>query len=193
LAEIGRIATETSEMFVRENFAQLSFSEEELTQKGTGLLATMFPPAWRLPGALPEHVVGSRAGCLADTMRSCPLILIVSYDTRTRAPASEGDMLGLISLGCVMQNMWLTAESAGIGVQIMSVFSNAEVECGLRPLLGIPAHMKTAFALRLGYPADTPGRYLRVRRTISRFTHRNTFEADGRYSATAWEPSPAGG
>lgn len=30
-------------MFVRENLAQLSFSEEELTQKGTGLLATMFP------------------------------------------------------------------------------------------------------------------------------------------------------
>lgn len=87
-------------------------------------------------------------------------------------------MLGLISLGCVMQNMWLTAESAGIGVQIMSVFSNAEVECALRALLGIPAHMKTAFAFRLGYPADTPGRCLRVRRDIDRFTHRNTFEAD---------------
>jgi nitroreductase len=178
LAEIGRIATETSEMFVRENFAQLSFSEEELTQKGTGLLATMFPPAWRTPGVPPEHVVGSRPGCLADTMRSCPMILIATYDTRTRAPASEGDVLGLISLGCVMQNMWLTAESAGIGMQIMSVFSNAEVESTLRPLLGIPAHMKTAFACRLGYPADTPGRYLQVRRDVSRFTHHNCFDAD---------------
>jgi len=69
-----------------------------------------------------------------------------------------------------MQNMGLTAESAGIGVQIMSVLSNAEVECALRPLVGIPAHVKTAFASRLGYPADTPGRYLRVRRDISRFT-----------------------
>ena len=30
---------------------------------------------------------------------------------RKRAPASEGDALGIMSLGCVMQNMWLMAES----------------------------------------------------------------------------------
>ena len=72
-----------------------SFSEEELTQKGTGLLATMFSPTWWILSVPPEHVVGSRAGCLADTMRSCPMILIVTYDTRTPAPASEGDVLGL--------------------------------------------------------------------------------------------------
>jgi hypothetical protein len=31
------------------------------------------------------------------------------YDNRKRAPASEGDALGLISLGCVLENMRLTA------------------------------------------------------------------------------------
>jgi len=31
-------------------------------------------------------------------MRSCPVALIVVYDTRTRAPASEGDVLGYPSV-----------------------------------------------------------------------------------------------
>ena len=175
LAEIGRVRAGTSAEFVRENYAQLSFSEEELVLKGTGLLATMFPPSWRVPGAGQEAARDPEHDFLDSTMRSCPMVLIVIYDTRKRAPASEGDQLGLISLGCVMQNMWLTAESLGLGLQIMSVFSSAGVEDELRRLLSIPSHMRIAFACRLGYPAVAAGRYLRVRRDVSRFTHRNSF------------------
>jgi hypothetical protein len=49
LAEIGLVQSGVSEEFVRENYSQLSFSEEELIQKGTGVLATMFPPSWQKP------------------------------------------------------------------------------------------------------------------------------------------------
>jgi nitroreductase len=115
-------------------------------------------------------------------MRSCRVVLIIVYDRRKRARASEGDVLGLISLGFVMQNMWLTAESLGIGLQVMSVSSGEQVERRLRRILSIPDHMKIAFACRLGYAAEPPGRYLRVRRDVSRFTHRNSspVENDGR-------------
>jgi nitroreductase len=41
LAAIGRVPGGTSDDFIRENAAQLSFSEEELSRKGTGLIATM--------------------------------------------------------------------------------------------------------------------------------------------------------
>jgi len=175
LAEIGHVRGETTKNFVRENYAQLSFSEEELTRKGTGLIATMFPPSWRVPDAEPEPATDLEHGFLDATMRACPMILIVVYDTRKRAPASEGDVLGIVSLGCVMQNIWLTAESRGIGLQIMSVFSSERVEDELRTILSIPAYMNIAFACRLGYPAQPPGRYLRVRRDVDRFTHRDRF------------------
>lgn len=47
-----------------------------------------------------------------------PVLLVVVYVPGKRAPASEGDFLGIISLGCAMENMWLTAESLGIGLHI---------------------------------------------------------------------------
>ncbi len=177
LAAIGRVHGGTSEDFIRENFAQLSFSEEELIRKGTGLMATMFPPAWRAPAGGSGDATDVEHGFLDATMRSCPVVMIVVYDRRRRAPASEGDFLGIMSLGCVMQNMWLTAEALGIGMQIMSVFSARHVEEELRGILSIPEAMNIAFACRLGYPAAQPGRYLRVRREVPRFTHRNTFVA----------------
>jgi nitroreductase len=177
LAAIGRVRGGTSDEFIRENYAQLSFSEEELIRKGTGLLATMFPLSWRTPGGEPEQATDVEHGFLDATMRSCPVVLIVVYDTRKRAPASAGDVLGIMSLGCVMQNMWLTAEELGIGMQIMSVFSAPHVEGELRTILSIPGHLDIAFAARLGYPSVMPGPYLRVRREVDRFTHRNRFAA----------------
>ena len=179
LAAISCVQAPISTEFVRENYAQLSFSEEELIRKGTGVLASMFPPSWRVPEAEPEHDGEFEHAFLDSTMRSCPLVMIVVYDTRKRAPASAGDVLGLISLGCVMQNMWLMAEALGIGLQIISVFSGEPVENELRRILSIPDHMRIAFACRLGYPAQPPGRYLRVRREVPRFTHRNSFATTG--------------
>jgi len=179
LAAISCVQAPISTEFVRENYAQLSFSEEELIRKGTGMLASMFPPSWRVPDAEPEHDAEFDHAFLDSTMRSCPVVLIVVCDTRRRAPASAGDVLGLISMGCVMQNMWLMAEALGIGLQIMSVFSGEPVENELRRILSIPDHMRIAFACRLGYPAQPPGRYVRVRREVPRFTHRNSFATTG--------------
>ena len=175
LAAIGRVRSGISAEFIRENYAQLSFSEDELQAKGTGLLASMFPPSWLNPHAEPEEAADLEHGFLDNTMRSCPVVLIVVYDTCRRAPASEGDFLGIMSLGCVLQNIWLTAEELGLALQVMSVFSAGHVQDQLRGILSIPDHLKIAFACRIGYPAVTPGRYLRVRREIRQFTHRNVY------------------
>jgi nitroreductase len=173
LAAISRLRAGASRDFVKENYAQLSFSEEELMRKGTGLLATMFPPSWRTPDAEPD--AAAEQATLDATMRSCPLVLIVLYDPLRRAPASEGDFLGIMSLGCVMQNMWLMAQALGIGMQIMSVFGGVAVENELRSRLSIPSHLRIAFACRLGYRAGEARPHLRVRRPIGRFVHRNSY------------------
>jgi nitroreductase len=179
LDRIGNIESKVSEMFLRENYQQLSFSEEELRQKKVGLLATSFPASWRTPGELENVARESVPPVLHHTMQGAPVVLVVLHDSRRRAPASEGDVLGQLSLGCVMENMWLMAQSLGVGFQIMTVFSGLGVKSQVKDLLGVPERMKISFAVRLGYPASPPSGMLRVRRDVDDLTHHNRFGRKG--------------
>jgi nitroreductase len=179
LEKIGKIKSRVSEAFIRENYQQLSFSEEELLQKKVGILGNNFPPDWRDPTKLDKAIRESAPSPLNQRIGGSPLLLIVIHDSRTRAPASEGDLLGLISLGCVMENMWLMAQSLGISVHILSVFSGDAVEKEVKRILSVPEYMKIAFALRLGYPVSKLAKNLRVRRDIETLTHHNGFGNKG--------------
>jgi len=179
LEKIGNIKSRVSEAFIRENYQQLSFSEEELLQKKVGILGTNFPPDWRDPAKLDKAVRECSPSPLNQRIGGSPVLLIVIYDSRKRAPASEGDVLGFISLGCVMQNMWLMAQSLGISVHILSVFSGETVEKEVKRILKVPEYMKIAFAIRLGYPVSKQARHLRVRRDIEMFTHHNGYGKKG--------------
>ena len=174
LDSVANIRAATSEVFIRENYEQLSFSEEELRRKKVGLIATMFPPSWRTPGVEPRLDEAHVHSILGEPIRASAALLVVLYDPRRRAPASEGDVLGMISLGCLMQNMWLVASSLGIGFQIQSALSAPRIEAEVKKLLGVPEPLRIGFACRLGFPAKAPS-YLRVRRDIADFVHVNRF------------------
>lgn len=173
---IGGLESVTSEAFIRENFRQLSMSEDELKRKKVGILGSQFPPKWRDAGKLGEAVGEEAPSPLSGTIRGGRTILIVVHDTRKRAPDSEGDILGYLSLGCVMENIWLAAQSEGVSMHIMSAFNDFEPE--LRKMLGIPKHMAIGFTCRLGYPISER-KYLRVRRDIGDFTHHNRYGKKG--------------
>jgi nitroreductase len=179
LEKIGNIKSRVSEAFIRENYQQLSFSKEELLQKKVGILGTGFPPDWRDPAKLDKAVRESRPSPLNQRIRGSPVLLIVVYNTMKRAPASKGDVLGIMSLGCVMENMWLMAQSLGISVQVLSVFSTNPVEKVVKRILNVPEHMKVALAFRLGYPVSKSLKRLRVRRDAEAFTHYNRFGNKG--------------
>jgi nitroreductase len=172
LEALARVEHPTSETFIRENYEQLSFSKEELLQRKTGLLASMFPAAWRTPDfkadALDADGISSRQRALLST----PVMLVVVYDPSRRAPASEGDFLGIISLGCLMENLWLEAESLGLGVQIVSSLADT---LELKEILGVPEDRRVAFSCRLGHPLEEPAEYLRVRRDVEDFTYFNRY------------------
>lgn len=138
----------------------------------------MFPPEWTDPAKIPEAVKKATPMPLTQSIRGSPTLLIVIYDSRKRAPASHGDVLGFISLGCLMENMWLMAQSLGIGLQILSAFSAPPVEAEIKRFLGIPEPMKIAYTCRLGYPAGASN-YLRVRRDIEDFSHHNQYGNKG--------------
>lgn len=177
LQKIGEVESRISEEFLRENLRQLSSSEGELLKKRVGILGTNFPPSWRNPSKLKEVARENAHQRLSQTINGSPTILIVVYDSTKRAPASEGDFLGALSLGCVMENMWLMAESLGIGFQVMSVFSGKAVEKKVKRLLSIPEQMRIAYAIRLGYPLRKPAKYLRVRRDADAMVHHNRHDA----------------
>lgn len=173
LEKLGKIRTFPSPDFIRENFEQLSMTDEELLQKKVGILGMQFPPEWRDKTKLDRAMNDKTPGTLSQMMKGSPAILVVVYDTRKRAPASEGDVLGTLSLGCLMENMWLMAQDLNIGFQIMSVFSGP-VQEDIKKNLKIPEYMAISFAVRLGYPA-APSKYLRVRRETGSFTYRNEY------------------
>jgi len=70
--------------------------------------------------------------------------------------------------------MWLVAHALGIGFQVQSVLSSPGVEREVRRLVDLPEPMKIGFAVRLGYPR-APASYLRVRRDVADFAHRNRY------------------
>jgi hypothetical protein len=75
LAKLGDISSPASEVFIRENYDQLAFSEEELLRKKVGILGTMFPEAWRAPGAKFEEVArDSGPSFLRDTIKDSPTL-----------------------------------------------------------------------------------------------------------------------
>ena len=174
LKAIERLRRAPSEAFIRENYAQLSFTEEEWRRKKTGILGSTFPPEWLDPDFRLDKFSGAEIAAMQRPMPAAPCLLVVIYDPSRRAPASEGDFLGIMSLGCVMENMWLAAEALGLGLQIVSSLgSSADV----KSLLGIPEGLVVAFSCRLGHPIAKPPIRLRVRRDIDGFTHRNRFDA----------------
>lgn len=172
LESIGNIKYTISQTFIRENYEQLSFSEEELRRKKTGVLNTRFPAEVTTPEAKSEGITNDFLG---KSIKASAALLIVLYDPSHRAPASEGDFLGIISLGCAMENMWLMAHSLGIGLHIVSSLSDETVEKQIMNILSIPEHLKIAFSCRLGYPVSTQADYLRVRRDVEDFTHSNQY------------------
>jgi nitroreductase len=169
LENIYGIKGQISKTFIKENYKQLSFSKEELLKKKTGIMGTMFPKSWITPGAKIDKNSDSRP------MLSSPVLAVVLYDPSRRAPASDGDFLGIMSLGCVMENMWIMAGSLGLGFHVVSSLGSGPTEKEVKGILGVPKKMKIAFTFRLGYPVSNAVKYLRVRRDIKDFAHHNRF------------------
>jgi len=153
----------------------LSFSEDEPLLKKTGILSAAFPPSWRTPSDWGMIARESELAPLSCTIRGSSVRCVVIYDPRKMAPVSEGDALEFMSLGCVMENMWIVAQGLGIGFHMVSAFGWGLVEDEVKRALEIPESMKIAYAVRLGYPASEPQKYLRVRRDIDGFTYHDRF------------------
>jgi nitroreductase len=178
LAKIGTIKSPVQEAFLRDNLTHLSYSDEELKRKKVGIAAAGFPPDWIDPAKISEVAANSDPIPVGNYIRGSPMLLVVLYDPNRKAPAQAVDVYGFMSLGCLMENIWLAAEALGVGMQILSLSATASVEKELKQLLGVPDLLKIAYTIRLGYPA-APVKGLHVRREIDDFTHHNKYGSKG--------------
>jgi nicotinate-nucleotide--dimethylbenzimidazole phosphoribosyltransferase len=91
-----------------------------------------------------------------DGIREAPVGIVVACDRRAaaagvlgRATFADADMW---SCACAVQNMWLTARAAGLGLGWVTMFEPAD----LAALLHLPEGVQTLGWLCLGWPDERP-------------------------------------
>jgi len=85
----------------------------------------------------------------------CPTLLFVLYDPKQRAPASKGDFLGIISLGCMMENLWLMATALGIDFHIVSSLAGGLVGDQIKHIFRNPRKFEYCLQRAPGIPVRT--------------------------------------
>jgi nitroreductase len=174
LAGLSELESSLSPTYVRENYSQVSMTEDELRRRKTGFLANQFSAEWLTPEARDGKLTPPPSK-LGGQIRRGPVLLLALYDPARRAPASEGDFLGVMSLGFMLENMWLMTTAQGIGFQIISAMGNEPLASEIKALLGIPAHLRLVFGCRLGYLSKEDRYRLRVCRDVEDFVHHNKY------------------
>lgn len=91
-----------------------------------------------------------------EGLREAPVGLVVACDRRVpsmgvlgRATFTEADVWGCV---CAVENMWLTARAAGLGMGWVTLFEPAD----LAELLGLPEGVETLGWLCVGWPDELP-------------------------------------
>jgi len=91
-----------------------------------------------------------------DGIREAPVGVVVACDRRTPAAGVLGRATfadtDLWSCACAVQNMWLAARAAGLGLGWVTLFEPA----GLAGLLSLPDGVETLGWLCLGWPDERP-------------------------------------
>lgn len=123
------------------------FAKYIFTERGGELMAKFQVP----------KVLGKDARKL---VAGSPLILGITLDKSEYKPDDLSGMYSLLSLGAVMQTIWLTATSLGIGMQFISTPMEVEGQWEkITKLLQIPDEHSLMVLYRLGYipqAADRP-------------------------------------
>ena len=180
LGRIGRIGFVVPPEFLRENLKSVVLSEAEWEERRTGVLATQVPPEFLVPGGeLTEAEEASLNAKFERLITATSWLLVVLYDRSRPAPGWTGDDIGLISLGFLLENMWLMATAQSIEFSIISILGEPHAAKEIAAILGIPEHLSIMFGVRLGRTATTLDPGPRMRRNIDDFSHLDRYGEKG--------------
>ena len=176
LGQICELPADISSEYVHATFEHLRFGEKNWREGKVGLLAEDAPfmanteDDWTGKDNLARQL--ARLGIQLDRHQT---LLFALYDSAGLAPGSMDDHLQQISMGCVLQNLWLACVASGLGLTMMTVLSDRATEQRLRQILRIPENTRLGFTCAVGHSVDNSVPAVTVRRTLDQFVHRGKY------------------
>ena len=122
------------------------FAKYLFTERGAQMMNTFQVP----------RVLGNDARKL---VAGSPMLLGIALSREMYVPGELTGLYSLISLGAVVQTIWLVATSAGMGMQFVSTPQEIPENWALiSSMLGVPADFELLALFRLGYEDAAPKR-----------------------------------
>jgi nitroreductase len=182
IKQISEIGFKLNEKAVDAHFQWTRQTREELAVKKDGVYINALPKfvldLKDNPQLINDEKFWKKAMELyAYLIQSSSCLVFILYSKKSPGIGSLAGLWGILSIGGVMQNIWLAANDLGISVQLVSgQLMVPESAHKLQEILGIPKHgYRLMLILRLGYEGKF-GKYgTKTRRELHDFVHLNHF------------------
>ncbi len=171
--QIGAIAGESMRMLMEEgsfwqNYRRyFRFTQQEANKTSDGIFIDNMPAVIK---PFIRYVFSEQGGKVINTLQvprvlaqdarklveKSPMILGLALTRTEYKPDELSGLYSLISLGAVIQTIWLSATSLGIGMQFISTPQEIPSQWAkMSQMLQIPDDYELMFMFRLGYKDDT--------------------------------------
>ncbi|MHA1386726.1 MAG: nitroreductase family protein [Candidatus Helarchaeota archaeon] len=182
IKDISEVGFRLNEKYVNEHFYWVRHSEKELEEKKDGVHINTLP---KFVMDLKDNaeLINSddfwqkAMGLWSLLVQNSAVLLLILYNKERPGVGPLKHLWGIISIGGVMQNIWLAANDLGISAQLISgQLMNSDSVNKIKRILKIPdKKYRLMLMFRLGYEKKF-GKYGTVhRRELKDFVHLNHF------------------
>ncbi|MHA1144353.1 MAG: nitroreductase family protein [Candidatus Helarchaeota archaeon] len=182
IKQLSEVGFRLDKKAVDGHFYWTRFSDEELENKRTGVQVDVLPKfildLKENPSLVDDDVFWDRAMKLYSYfVQNCSCLLFVLYDKSLRGVGPLHHVWGILSIGAVMQNIWLAANDLGISAELIS--GQLMVPESVQQILQILDIPKDKYRLmlifRLGYEKKFGTWGTNIRRELKDFVHLDRF------------------
>ncbi|MHA1276070.1 MAG: nitroreductase family protein [Candidatus Helarchaeota archaeon] len=182
IKEISEVGFRLDKKAVDGHFYWTRFSQGELEAKKDGVFADVLPKfvldLKDNPELIDDDSFWKKSMELyAILIQNSAALLFILYNRSLPGVGPLAHLWGIISIGAVMQNIWLAANDLGVSVQLVSgQLMNPNSADKIRAILHIPKNQyRLMLIMRLGYEGKF-GKYgTSIRRDLKDFVHLNWF------------------
>ncbi|MHA1784986.1 MAG: nitroreductase family protein [Candidatus Helarchaeota archaeon] len=180
IKELSEVEFRLSKREVDEH-ASWTFSVEELETKGIGVQEDVLPKfvldLQERPELINDDEFWKRTMKLYSLLiQASSALLFILYDPTIPGIGSLKNVWGLLSIGAIMQNIWLAANDFEISAQLISGQTMAiDAKRKIYDILNIPKKLKLLVLFRLGYEKQFGKNGTPYRRKLEDFVHFNKY------------------
>ena len=182
IKKISEVKFRLNKEFIDEHFFWTRYSYEELREKKDGVHVNSLPSfvldLKKNHELIDDDKFWDKAGELYSLyIQASSLLLFVIYNRNRKGCGPLKHLWGIISIGAVMENIWLAANDLGISVQLVSgQLADPEAATKLKQILKISdKNYQLMLFFRFGYERNFFKKEEKFRRDLKDFVHVNYF------------------